>query len=151
MGWPRSREQAALYTKRLHSQLHLSPNQPLRLAHTPPLLTPEEVDELRRYPGGIMTFVLITWSLQVAKGTGDMPGPTFGPMMASAAKLRAAAYKVRLMLSMPVPLPYCTPRSARVQPNEIEHQSTSHASTLVLSLSHARSLAFHLSGSQSTH
>ena len=106
MGWPRTREQAELYTARLHKQLQLSAKHPPRRSKMPPLLTRAEVDELRKYPGGMMTFVLITWALQAAKATGDLPGGWFNAMYASCAKLRQSAYRIRLQLAMPVPLPY---------------------------------------------
>lgn len=104
MGWPRTRAEAELYTQRLHTQLDLSAKQPSRLAHAPPLLTREEIDELRKYPGGMMTFVLLTWSMHALRE--HLPPANMNALMASAAKVRAAAYRVRLMLSMPVPLPY---------------------------------------------
>jgi len=106
MGWPRSREEAKSYTAELQHILGLSNEQPSRLATCPPLLTTSEVDLLRQYPGGMMSMVLQTWALQRAKKTGKLPGPLFNGLQASVFKLRAAAYRVRQQLAMPIPLPY---------------------------------------------
>jgi len=106
MGWPRTREQAAAYTQQLGKQLGLSTEQPTRKANTPALLTKTEVEELRKYPGGMMTLVLCTWAMQTAKATKAFAPPILNGLQGSIFKLRAAAYEVRAQLSLPVPLPY---------------------------------------------
>jgi len=108
MGWPRTREQGKMYTEELHKQLGLANVPPPRHSTTPPLLTRQEIETLRVYPGGMMSLVLQTWALQRAKATGDFDDavPAFNTVMASVFKLRNAAYAIRGELSMPVPLPY---------------------------------------------
>jgi len=106
MGWPRSVEDAKAYTAELHAQLGLSNQSPSRLAYTPPLLTKSEVEALRVYPGGMMSLVLQTWALQVGKETGEFKGPWMNALVGSVMKIRSAAYEVRSMLGMPVPMPY---------------------------------------------
>ena len=106
MGWPRTRKEGAEYTARLHAELQLSSQKPPRLSKCPPLLTRAEVDELRRHPGSLMTFVLVAWALQAAKTVGELPPPFMNALAGSCFKMRAAAYAVRQQLSLPVPLPY---------------------------------------------
>jgi len=106
MGWPRSRAEAQEYTALLHSKLGLSNEQPSRLANSPALLTKTEVEELRKYPGGMMSLTLQTWALQRAAATKEFKPPWFNALQGSVFKLRAAAYSVRAELSLPVPLPY---------------------------------------------
>jgi len=106
MGWPRTREEAANFTGELNGKLGLSDIQPARLAKCPPLLKKHEVEELRKYPGGYMSLVLQTWTMQVLKSNDELKGPLLSAAQNAIFKLRSAAYGLRGQLGMPVPLPY---------------------------------------------
>ena len=114
MGWPRTREQAARFASALATHLGLSPEQPVRHASCPPLLTASEIDELRRYPGGYFSFVLQTWTLQVLKDHEDeLKGPFAGAAQAAIFKLRAATYGLRAQVRLSS-LPLISPSLALI-------------------------------------
>jgi len=106
MGWGASRKVEEAQTALLHRELKIARTIPERKASVPALLTVREVDELRKYPGSKMTFVCISWAMQVAKKTGRFPGPAFNALQASCFQLSNANANLTMTLGLPVPLPY---------------------------------------------
>jgi hypothetical protein len=111
-GWAdysRYRKDSVRLTSELHASFGTQSEQPERKADCPPLLLPHEVSELREYPDGMMTLVLLTWcahTLKELEVKGELKGPSFGQAQGSVLKLRQAACRVHNLLMMPIPLPY---------------------------------------------
>ena len=109
LGWPRAAAEAKEHTSLMAAKWKTSRYEngyPPRKTACPPLLEIREVDELRKYPGGMMSIVLLTWCLQTIKESGAFAGPALGAATAAVFKARAATYRIRAHLSMPVPMPY---------------------------------------------
>jgi len=113
MGWPRTHEDEQNYQNMMRAAFAdvvpdgdiLSSDVPERRSTCPPLLTPSEVNRLRRYPGGMLSLVLCTWSMQVIVAA-DLKGPALGAAQGAVLSMKTAAYALRNELGMPVPMPY---------------------------------------------
>eukprot|EP00966_Prymnesium_polylepis_P227158 5256119-Prymnesium_polylepis.1 len=101
MGWPNTYAEDQAFEHRGHEEIGLSSDPPERRSNAPPLLTVAEIDELRKYPGGIMSFVLLGWALQTVQQENLMNAPNFNPFYQEVCKLRHADYAIRNMLQMP--------------------------------------------------
>jgi len=115
MGWPRTAEDEQSYQNMMHAAFANEPSvpdgnkiakeAPERRSTCMPLLDAEEVNRLRRYPGGMYSLVLCTWSMQVIVAAG-LAGPALAASQAAVLNMKAAAYELRNGLGMPVPMPY---------------------------------------------
>jgi len=115
MGWPRTREDEQNYQNMMRAAFGNDPHVPNgadipteipeRRSICPPLLETNEVTRLRRYPGGMLSLVLCTWSMQVVVAA-DLKGPALGAAQAAVLQVKSAAYSLRNQLGMPVPMPY---------------------------------------------
>ena len=108
MGWPRNEADADKFAAEMKRKgLGTNNTGAPRKTRCPPLLQIHEVDALRQYPGGLMSFVLMTWATQtIMENHKNFPGPTLGLAQGAVFKLRQCAYRLRNQLGMPVPLPY---------------------------------------------
>jgi len=115
VGWPRTRDQEANYQSMMHAAFADNPNVPdghkiatevpERRATCLPLLDATEVNRLRRYPGGMYSLVLCTWSMQTVVAAG-LTGPALAASQSATMSMKSAAYELRNGLSMKVPMPY---------------------------------------------
>ena len=100
VGWPRTRDQEANYQSMMHAAFADNPNVPdghkiatevpERRATCLPLLDATEVNRLRRYPGGMYSLVLCTWSMQTVVAAG-LTGPALAASQSATMSMKSAA------------------------------------------------------------